>query len=188
MYPCARTFAPSRGLIGICAAFVANRAQGSCPTLSRRVKYTCPAGELRACTTSPSIQRSLNSSPDWMCAARRVTTWPTRRIRLGALDVLTGPRVDLDLVPAPDEKRHVDAEAGLHRRWLRRARRGVALEPEVGIGDRHHDRGGHLDADRRALVLAQDHGHAVGQVIGRVAEEVLVERELIVGGRVHEVV
>src|SRR5437773_472751 len=123
-----------------------------------------------------------------MCAARRVTTWPTRRIRLGALEVLTRPRVDLDLVTALDEERHVHANSRLERRGLRRAGRRIALETEIGGGDREDDRRRHLDADRRALVLAQDHGHAVGQVVRRVAELIIVERDLVIRRRVHEVV
>src|SRR5205814_2683872 len=123
-----------------------------------------------------------------MCAARRVTICPTRRIRLGALEVVTGPRVDLDLVAALDEKRHVYANSSLERRRLRRARRRVALESEVRVGHREDDRRRHLDADRRSLVLAQDHGHPVGEVVRRVAQLVVVERDLVVRRRVHEVV
>src|SRR2546428_6396447 len=132
MYPCASTLAPSRGVSGTCAALLAKSAHASWPTGSRSVKYTCPAGETRACTTSPSTQRSLKSSPDWMCAASRVTTWPTRTTRLSdrggseggeapfarsegggasfdlsrTLEILTGPRVDPDLVAPLDEERH----------------------------------------------------------------------------------
>src|SRR5437867_10438057 len=123
-----------------------------------------------------------------MCAARRVTTWPTRRIRLGALEVLTGPGVDFDLVATLDEERHIDAQPRLERRRFRRAGRGVALQAEIGVGDGEHDRRGHLDADRRALVLAQDHGHPVGEVVRRVAELIIVERDLVIRCRVHEVI
>src|SRR5437764_11978984 len=105
-----------------------------------------------------------------MCAAKRVTTWPTRRMRLGALEVLTGPRVDLDLVATLDEERHVDANSRLEGRGLRCAGRGIALEPEIGVGDREDHGRGHLDADRRPFVLAQNHSHTVGEVVSGVAE------------------
>src|SRR2546423_4481057 len=98
-----------------------------------------------------------------MCAASRVTIWPTRRIRLGALEVVTGSRVNLDLVAAFHEEGYVHAQSRLDRRRLRRARRRVALEAEIRIGDREDNRSGHLDTDRRAFVLAQDHDHSVGE-------------------------
>src|SRR2546425_2007929 len=123
-----------------------------------------------------------------MCAASRVTSWPTRRIRLGALEIVTRPRIDLDLVAALDEERHVHAQPRLHRRRLRGSGRGIAFEAEVRVGDREDDRSGHLDTDRRALVLAQDHDHTVGEVVRGIAELVVVERYLVVGGCVHEVV
>src|SRR5712692_5507536 len=97
----------------------------------------CPADEVRACTTSPSIHRSLNSSPDWMCSASRIASWPTRRMSLGALEILTRPRIDLDLVAGVHEERHVHPQPRLERCRLRRAGGRVALEPEVGRGDGH---------------------------------------------------
>src|SRR5438874_11092749 len=123
-----------------------------------------------------------------MRSASCIASWPTRKTRLGALEILTGPRVDLDLVAPFDEQRDVDAQSGLDRGRLRRAGRGVTLEPEIGLGDREGDRSRKVDSDRRALVLAQDHGHPVGEVVDRVAEQVLVERELIVGRGIHEVI
>src|SRR5947209_8717657 len=155
---------------------MAKSAHCSCATLSRSVKYTCPAGELRACTTSPSIHRSLNWSPPWMCAARRVTIWPTRRIRSGALEIITRPRVDLDLVAALDEQRHVHAKARLDGRRLRRARRRIALEAEVRVRHRQDDRCRKVDADGRPLVLAEHRGHPVREVVHGIAEQLLVER------------
>src|SRR6266704_3067097 len=86
-----------------------------------------------------------------MCSASRIASWPTRRTSLGALEILTGPRVDLDLVSRLHEKRHVDLEPGLERRGLRRPGRRVALETEVRRGDGHHDGRGHVDTDRVAL-------------------------------------
>src|SRR5919204_5805113 len=188
MYPCASTLVPSRGVSAICDAFIANSAQRSWATLSRSVKYTWPCGEIVAWTTSPSTHRSLNSSPDWICVASRVTTWPTRRIPLGALEILTGPRIDLDLVSALDEQRNVDAQTRLDRRRLGGPGRRVALEPELRLGDRQHDRRGEVDADGRSLVFAQHRRHSVGEVAHGVAELIRVERDLVVRGGVHEVI
>src|SRR2546428_3644456 len=203
MYPCASTLAPSRGVSGTCAALLAKSAHASWPTGSRSVKYTCPAGDTRACTTSPSTQRSLNSSPDWICAARRVTTCPTRSTRPGnrgssegggapfasrTLEILAGPRIDPDLVATLDEQRHAHAQSSLQSRRLRRAGCRVALETKVSLGDRENHRGRQLHADRIALVLTEQGGHPVGEVAHRVAELSLVERDLVVRRGVHEVV
>src|SRR6266550_3231251 len=123
-----------------------------------------------------------------MCAASRVTICPTRRIRLGALEVVTGSCVDLDLVATLDEEGHVHAQPRLDRGRLRRTRRRVAFEAEIGVGDREDDRSGHLDTDRRALVLAQDHDHSVSEVVRGIAELLVIERYLVVRGRIHEVI
>src|SRR5437870_12868316 len=133
-----------------------------------------------------------------MCAASRVTTCPTRNIRpgdggrspplSGALEILTGPRVDLDLVATFDEERHVHPKTGLHRRGLGCAGCGVALEAEVGAGYFEDDRRRKLDGDGRTLVLRQQHGHPIGEVVDGVSEHLFVECELVVGRRVHEVV
>src|SRR5438477_10162287 len=104
-----------------------------------------------------------------MRSASCIASWPTRKTRLGALEILTGPRVDLDLVAPFDEQRNVDAQSGLDRGRLRRAGRGVALEPEVGLGDRERDRSRKVDDDRRALVIDQVIGHHVGEGVYRSA-------------------
>src|SRR5207249_10370330 len=129
----------------------------------------------RACETSPSTHRSLNSSPDWMCSASRIASWPTRRTSLGALEILTRPRVDLDPVARLHEQRHVDLEARLERRGLRRAGRRVALEAEVRRGDGHPDGCGHVDPGRVARVLVERDLHAVGGVIYGVAGLIRVD-------------
>src|SRR5207237_801008 len=144
-------------------------------------------GEIVGCTTSPSTQRSLNSSPDWMCAASRVTTWPTRTTRLGALEILTRPRVHFDLVAALDEERNVHAQPRLDGRGLRRAGGGVAFQPEVRVGDLEHHRGREIHPDRRPFVLVEHRGHPVGEVVDRIAELILVQRDLVVARGVHEV-
>src|SRR6266545_5787033 len=121
-----------------------------------------------------------------MCSASRIASWPTRRTSLGALEILTRPRVDLDLVPHLHEERYVDLETRLERRGLRRAGRGVALQTEVRRGDGHDDRGRHVDADRLALVLVERDLHPVREVVHGIAELVGIERELVVRLRVHE--
>src|SRR3989442_2059041 len=192
------SFVPSRGVSGICAARDAKRTHCSCATLSRSVKYTWPDDPDVACATSPSTQRSLNASVGWTCEASWTATCPTRRARVGAggrsppasgaLDVLTAPRVDLDLVAPLDEQRHVHAQAGLERRRLRRAGRGVSLEPEVGVLHGEDDRRGQVDADGITLVLVEHHGHPVAEIAHGVGELIGFEGELVVRRRVHEVV
>src|SRR5207247_19707 len=99
-----------------------------------------------------------------MCAASRVTTWPTRTTRLGALEILTRPRVHFDLVAALDEERNVHAQPRLDGRGLRRAGGGVAFQPEVRVGDLEHHRGREIHPDRRPFVLVEHRGHPVGWV------------------------
>src|SRR5207249_10937536 len=90
-----------------------------------------------------------------MCAASRVTTWPTRTTRLGALEILTRPRVHFDLVAALDEERNVHAQPRLDGRGLRRAGGGVAFQPEVRVGAPEHPRGRAITPDRRPFVLVE---------------------------------
>src|SRR5438309_10099142 len=115
-----------------------------------------------------------------MCSASRIASWPTRRTSLGALEILTRPRVDLYLVARLHEQRHVHLEPRLERRGLRRAGRGVALEAEVRRGDGHHDGRWHVDTGRVALVLVERDLHAVSEVIHGVAELISIESELVV--------
>src|SRR5438046_9817576 len=100
-----------------------------------------------------------------MCSASRIASWPTRRTSLGALEILTRPRVDLDLVARLHEQGHVDLEPRLARRGLRRAGRGVALETEVRRRDRHHDGCRHVHTDRVALAFRQRYLQADASLI-----------------------
>ena len=107
---------------------------------------------------------------------------------LRALKILAGTSVDLDLGADVNEERNLDNSAGLERSGLGGAGRGVALEARLGVGDLEHDEHRGLDSEDVALV-GDDLAHFVlFDELEAVAELVSVDRELLKGLHVHEII
>ena len=88
--------------------------------------------------------------------------------------------------PEPDERRHQHADAVFEHRRLVGRSGGLALHDGIGLGDRQRHLIGQRNADRPFVVeLDRDH-HAVLQEGGAVADEFLLQFELLVAFGVHE--
>jgi hypothetical protein len=105
---------------------------------------------------------------------------------LGPLHVAAVGGVDHDPGAGLDVRRHHDALAVLERGRLVGGRGGLALHHGVGLDHLHGHRLRQHDADRVALVGLDGHGHAVLQEADGLADQVAVERDLLVAVLVHE--
>src|ERR1035437_8448173 len=119
---------------------------------------------------------------------RIVTTRSAGSLVLDAPDVAAVARVDADHVAGVHEERHVHRRAGFELRRLGRAGRRVALEARIGLFDFELDVGRQVGADRGRVVELDADLHPVLQEIGRVADHVALQREVLVRLVVHEVV
>ena len=88
--------------------------------------------------------------------------------------------------PDADERRHQHADAVLQHRRLVGRGGGLALHHRIGLGDRQRHLVGQRDADRPLLIELDRHHHAVLQEGGALADEILLQFELLVAFRVHE--
>src|SRR5919198_3852197 len=93
-----------------------------------------------------------------------------------------------DAVALVHEQRHLHRGARLQRRRLRRARHRVAAVARVRVRDLQLHRDRKLHADHRVLVLEDVDGVALLEIRQDVHQPAAVERQLLVRGRVHEVV
>src|SRR5579859_5209034 len=119
--------------------------------------------------------------------APRVAASPIPR-SLRPLYVGMSSSVDPDQIAALDEQRNLDLGPGLERGGLGGARNRVALEAWVCRDDAELDDDGQLDADQ-AIVVAEQVGLATFlQKWKHVLEHVIVDGDLVVRLRVHEVV
>src|SRR3712207_880566 len=101
-------------------------------------------------------------------------------------EVVARAGVDLDLLAVGDEQRHLDLQTGLERGRLRAAGAAVALEAGLGVGDLQLDRRRQVDVER--VVLVDGHGRdlLLEQVVLRVPDDLVADRDLLVGRGVHE--
>src|SRR3954469_16670692 len=164
----------------ICSSSSSLRSSAACA--SERVNSEASRGSVSL------IERPVTSA--WYRANAAARRWSERRAMGGSgpRDVVAGLGLDLDAVADVDEQRDADRGPGLERRRLvAAARRGVAPQPRLGLGD--------LELDRRRQLhtvgLLVDEQH-VDLVVGlrpaqRVGHAALRDGELLVAGGVHEV-
>src|SRR5262249_20498597 len=120
----------------------------------------------------------------------------TGRLRLGtelsrrrdAAQVLAAAGVDLHDVALVQKQRHLDHGPGLECRRLRAARCRVAANARLGLHDLELDEVGELDG-HRALVDEEDLDLGILlEEIASVPDLLRVERDLVVGIEIHEMV
>ena len=88
--------------------------------------------------------------------------------------------------PDRDEGRHQHADAVFEHGRLVGGGRGLALHDRIGFGDGQRHLVGQRDADRPLVVKLDGDHHAVLQEGGAVADEILLQLELLVAFGVHE--
>src|ERR1700684_1017929 len=111
-----------------------------------------------------------------------------RALALHAPDVPPVARVDANHVARVDEQRYVHGRAGLELRGLGGAGGRIALEPGIGLLDAELDVRRKVRADRRAVVELHGDPHAVLEEVGRVADDLALQRDVLVRLVVHEMV
>src|SRR5262249_18031343 len=100
--------------------------------------------------------------------------------------VVPGTGVDLDLLAGGDEQRNLHLQSGLQRRRLGTAGAAIALQTWLGVGDLQLDRGRQVDVERVVLVQRNRDHLLLEQIVLRVADDVRVKAQLVVGLGVHE--
>src|SRR5690348_6092002 len=105
-----------------------------------------------------------------------------------ALDVAAFGGVDLHFVAVVYKRRHVDDQAGFEGGGLHDGAGGGLLQRRLRVGHSQVNRIGQQDAHGLAFIELDAHRHVGDEVVGSIAERALVERDLLVGLRVHEVV
>src|SRR5229473_409722 len=96
--------------------------------------------------------------------------------------------VDPDQIPGLDEQRHLDHSSRLECRRLGAAGHRIATKPRVRLDDFQLDVDRELDPDELALVPQQVGDAAFFEQRQHGLEHLLVDRHLVIGARVHEVV
>src|SRR5690348_3805835 len=91
-------------------------------------------------------------------------------LRIDALDVAAGIRLDTNLITGRDEERHLHDQPRLDSRGLGAASGGVALEARLGIGDFEIHRGRQVNAEWLIVVGDDLDLHAIEQVVFGVAK------------------
>src|SRR6185436_9821008 len=102
------------------------------------------------------------------------------------LDVHVGARVDPDALAFLHEERDLHHGAGFELRGLGGARGGIALQAGIALRHRRNDEWRKLDVDRLAAPEHHVDLEVLLEILPRVADLRLGERELIVGLLVHE--
>src|SRR5579862_1413788 len=106
---------------------------------------------------------------------------------LGPFDVTAVGGHDHDLGAGRDEGRHHGAHAVRQHRGLIGGGRGLALDGGLGFDHFEHRFGRQLDRHRNAVVHGDGHLHLGRQIGGLVADDVGLERDLVVALHIHEV-
>src|SRR6202045_1199431 len=106
---------------------------------------------------------------------------------LGPFDVTAVGGHHHDLGAGRDKGRHHGAHAIGERRGLIGGGRGPALDRGLGFDHFEHRFGRQLDRHRNALVHGDGHLHLGVQIGGLIADEVGLERDLVVALHIHKV-
>src|SRR5665647_2162913 len=101
-------------------------------------------------------------------------------------EVGTVAGVDLDLGALLDEQRDRDLGTGLEGCRLGAAGRAVTLQARLCIGDLESHGGRQLDVQGGAIVRGHHHVLVLEHVLGRVADHIGGDVELVVGVAIHE--
>eukprot|EP01137_Pigoraptor_chileana_P011302 Opistho-2@61934 len=125
-------------------------------------------GSGSACQPTQKTKGSLRSP---VCLARL----RCRQRRSDAFAVFAGAGIDFHAVALGHENRHADFKAGGDFGRLEHLARGVALDGGFGPGDFALDAGGQFNRDGLAVVEHHFDGHAVFQVVERVAHVLCVD-------------
>src|SRR6266446_145309 len=107
---------------------------------------------------------------------------------LSPFHVRLGPGVDPDHIPGLDEERHLDHRSRLERGRFGAAGHRIAAKARVCFDDFQLDIDRELDPDQLALVPQQVGNAAFLEQGQHGLEHLLVDRHLVIGARVHEVV
>src|SRR3990172_1950949 len=148
-------------------------------------EYAGPRRSLSSVSPRPS-SNSLTSEP---FSSSRISRISFRFIGIPshALDVGSGTRVHLDHVPLVQEEGDRHEGAGLQPRRLGRSAHRVSAETGLGFHDLQVDEERNVDPDRLPPVEEDLHGKVLDQVVPRLRHVPLVEIDLFVRARVHEV-
>src|SRR5579859_3248426 len=148
-----------------------------------------------AASSMPATPSTSHAASAAMLAMTSLATRTAPRVAVSPIpgslrpfQVAVRARVHADHVPGLDEKWDLDGGARVQLGRLGGAGDRVALEPGIGGLDLELDDDRQLDADQAVVVLQEVHVAAFLQEGQHVLEHVLVDRHLVVGLRVHEVV
>src|ERR1700688_3222051 len=106
---------------------------------------------------------------------------------LGPFDVAAVGGHHHDLGAGRDEGRHHGAHAVREHRGLIGGGRGLALDRGLGFDHFEHSFGRQLDRHRNTVVHGDAHLHLGLQIGGLIADDVGLERDLVVALHIHEV-
>src|SRR5581483_6407400 len=165
---------------------VAAAAAGATPNAMRSTGTTTnppprPTSEPNTLAAVPTANR-ISASPAFIAANGAEAS------ALDAPDVAAVARVDADHIARVHEERDLDRRPCLQLRRLRRAGRRVAFEAGIRLFDLQLDVRRKRGADRLAVVELDVDPHPVFEEVRGIADDVALQRDVLVRLVVHEVV
>src|SRR5229473_2786225 len=162
----------------------------------RRTQSPKWRAECSSMPETPSISQAASAA---MLAMTSLATLTAPKLPLLPMEPMLRPRplgpfhiglrtgVDPDQVPGLDEQRHLDHRPRLERGRFGAAGHRIAAKPRVGLDDFQLDVDRELNPDQPALISEQVGHAAFFEHRQHGLEHLLVDRHLVVGARVHEV-